>query len=292
MSSNVTHYLRLLRTYQWSKNLVIFAGLIFAGKLFVFEELFRVLIVFLLFSLMSSAVYIINDINDLEDDIKHPAKKNRPIASGKVQQKTAWIIAFLLIALSLLSSFFLEKTLTLLLFSYLVLNLLYSKYLKHVVILDVFCISAGFVLRIFAGTTVIHVVTSSWLIACTISLTLFLGFTKRRNEICFVEDDEILFRAVLEDYSKELLDKFILISSAITLVFYSLYTLDEKTIEHFHTDALMYTIPIVIFGLFRYLYLVYEKKEGGDPSLLLLEDKIILLTVVVWIATAVGVIYV
>jgi 4-hydroxybenzoate polyprenyltransferase len=287
----MTDIIRLMRPRQWTKNLVVFAGVAFAQRATNADDLLKAMGAFGVFCILSGVVYIVNDIIDREADRRHPIKCNRPIASGAVSVRTAETLAVMLAAAGILAAFSLSTPFAVVACSYLALMLSYSRWLKHVVILDVFSISAGFVLRAVAGAAVIGVEISSWLIVCTILLSLFLGMSKRRHELVVLETDAVSHRPILAEYSPELLDQMISVVTASTVIAYALYTLSPETVAKFHTHALSLTIPFVLYGIFRYLYLVHKRDLGGSPERVLLEDKPLLVAVAAWALCVAIVIY-
>lgn len=274
-----------MRPRQWSKNLLLFAGLLFAEKLGDVNRVWLNLLAFLSFCLISGAVYIYNDLRDVEEDRLHPRKRHRPIASGKLPVAVAvwWMLSIAFIGLVL--AFWVRPAFGGLAVLYLTLSLGYSLGAKHIVILDVFLIAAGFVLRALAGAVAIDVHISGWLLACTTLLSLFLGFCKRRHELVLLGEEAVNHRATLGEYNVALLDQFIAIVSSATIITYALYTIQSATAAQH--ENLKYTIPLVMYGIFRYLYLVYRKDLGGAPEQVLLEDRGIQLTILLWIAVAV-----
>ncbi len=275
-----------LRVKQWTKNLLIFAGILFSQNIFVPQMFLSVLCGFLVFCLLSGAVYILNDIADADRDRKHPVKCSRPIASGALSVKTA-VYAFIVIVVACLAaSFYLGPYFFAAAVTYLFLQVAYSFLLKHVVILDVFTIAAGFVLRVIAGAVVIEVEISSWLIICTILLSLFLGFSKRRHELASMENGAHEHRKVLEDYSVYLIDQMISVVTASTVICYALYTMADETIAKFGTSNLIFTVPFVLYGIFRYLYLIHKKGEGGNPENILVTDVPLIIDIVLWAVTS------
>ncbi len=283
--------LKTMRPKQWTKNLIIFAGLIFSLNLFKPPLFAKTFAAFVVFCLLSGAVYIINDIKDLERDKNHPLKSKRPLASGELTISSAIFALIFLIPGSLLISFMLNPNFGYIAVLYLILSTLYSFYFKHTVILDVLINSIGFVLRAVAGAVVIQVVISPWLFICTILLALFLGLGKRRHELVLLGDGALNHRKILEEYSPELLDQMIAVVTASTVMAYSLYTMAPETKEKLHTPYMNLTIPFVLYGIFRYLYLIHKREEGGDPSLVLLTDKPMLIDVILWMLTTVILIY-
>ncbi len=276
------HILKAMRPKQWTKNAFVFAALIFDRKLFDLTSLERTLMTFGLFCLLASSVYIINDIMDIDADRSHPVKKNRPIASGNLPVSLAIIIAILLLAVALAGSFLLNIATFLVFLIYFVLNLAYSKWLKHIAIIDVLVIAACFVLRVAAGVSVIQVERfSPWLYVVTTLFALYLGFGKRRAEISLlVPENTSTHRKVLEGYSLNFIDQLITIVSSTTIIAYSLYTFSAPNLPENHT--MMLTVPFVLYGIFRYLSLIQINKKGGEPEDLLLNDRPLQITIVLW----------
>jgi len=291
MDNTFVHILSSMRIQQWIKNFFIFAALIFSGNLFILKDFLLTTAGFILFSLLASGVYIFNDIIDIEHDRYHPLKSHRPLPSGKLSKSIALISSLVLILLSITVSFILKTQFAVILLIYLIINVWYSYHLKNVVILDVMTIAAGFVLRVVSGAVIIDVPTSEWLIICTILLSLFLGFSKRRHELLILENSANSHRSVLQDYSPYFLDQMIGIVTATTVMSYALYTISEETIHKFGTKNLIYTVPFVLYGIFRYLYLVHKKEKGGNPTKLMLTDIPLLLNVILWIIVAIIIIY-
>jgi 4-hydroxybenzoate polyprenyltransferase len=326
------YLLKAMRPRQWTKNLLVFAGVVFAQRVLDFGALGRATGAFVVFCLLSSLVYLINDLGDLESDRQHPTKRYRPLASGKlavpVAVAGAAVLGVLATVLTVVLTLWpgaiapaqdLHITLAplrftvvsspplppdsqygvlgnigggrllfpLVAFSYVGLNLAYTLRLKHVVIVDVFCIAGGFVLRAMAGAMVIPVPISSWLYLCTILLSLFLALGKRRQELMLLDAGASLHRRILREYSPQLLDQMITIVTSATLMAYSLYTFQGTTGNH----RLMVTIPFVLYGIFRYLYLIYMKMEGGSPEEVLLRDKHILSSVALCALTMLALLY-
>jgi 4-hydroxybenzoate polyprenyltransferase len=288
---NTLHLIKSFRPGQWTKNLFIFAGLIFSQNAFDIQMLGLTLAAFAVFCALSGSVYTINDLSDLHEDKKHPVKKHRPLASGKLGVHFATGALVILIPAALLAAWLLGRGFFIVSLSYLVLQALYSFYLKRVVILDVFSIAAGFVLRVVAGAVVIDVEISSWLIICTILLSLFLALSKRRHELETLEDEAPEHRKVLEDYSRGLLDQMISVVTASTVVCYALYTISGETVEKFGTKNLIFTVPFVLYGIFRYLYLVHKKGEGGNPENIIVSDIPLIINMILWVMTAAVILY-
>ena len=280
-----------LRPRQWVKNVVIFAALIFSQNLLYFPLILRASVAFVIFCLLSGAVYIFNDLMDLEQDRLHPVKRNRPIASGRITPQTASLSLLVLVAVAVGAAYRLGTPFLIAALSYLALFIFYTLKLKHVVILDLLAIAAGFVIRAVAGAVVISVDISHWLLLCTILLALFLGLAKRRHELILLADQASEHRKILAEYSPQLLDQMISVVTSSTVVTYALYTMSSETTEKFGTDNLVFTVPFVLYGIFRYLYLVHQKQEGGSPERLLFSDKYLLINVVAWVITVWLIIY-
>lgn len=280
-----------MRPRQWTKNLVIFAGLIFSQNFFSLPKFCLVFIAAIIFCLAASSIYLVNDIFDIDFDKRHPHKRHRPIASGNLSIDTALLIATTLFIWSALASFFLNRNFFFLLGIYVTIEILYSIYFKHTVILDIFCIAAGFFLRVMAGALVISVPISSWLLICTIFISLFLALAKRRSEMVFMEEGAKDYRRVLSEYSLPFIDQMITIVSASTVLSYVLYTSSAETIAKFHTRNLECSIPFVVYGIFRYLYLVYQKKEGSSPERVLFSDKPLLFNTILYFIVIMVIIY-
>ena len=280
--------LKTMRPRQWTKNAFLFAALVFDGKLFHLPDFLRTLAGFGLFCLISSAVYIFNDLLDIEADRQHPVKKNRPIASGKLRIPVAITagVTLSLLAIALGSLLAWQFVLTILFYFFMMLA--YSKWLKHVPILDVLILAAGFVLRVHAGTTLIVVERfSPWLYVLMTLLALYLGFGKRRAELALLANDATLHRKVLDGYTIPLLDQFITIVSGTTILAYSLYTFFRLPDNH----TLMLTIPFVIYAIFRYLYLIQVKRIGGEPEEILLSDRPFQISIFLWGLAVLAVFY-
>lgn len=289
--STVPALIEACRPRQWIKNLIVFAGVIFARHLADLHDLGTALGAFAIFCLLSSSTYLLNDSVDAEQDRLHPLKRHRPIPSGRLSVRAAAGTSALLALVSLSLAFRVNLGLGGISLAYFALNLLYSFALKHVVILDVLVIALGFVLRAAAGAAAIAVEISAWLLICTLLLALFLALSKRRHELVLLETDAGAHRQSLSEYSPYLLDQMISVVTASTVVCYSLYTLSEETIRKFGSNQMMYTIPFVIFGIFRYLYLIHQKGEGGNPEKIPVTDKPFIANLVAWLVTAGIVIY-
>jgi len=271
-----------LRPEQWTKNLFVFAGLLFGQQLHDPVAIGRAVAAFAIFCGLSGAVYLCNDVLDREADRAHPVKRHRPLASRALQPGPALLAAGLLAVGSLGGAFLISQGLGLLGMAYGVLLTLYSVGLKHLVILDVLTISAGFVLRAAAGAVAVNVPISEWLLVCTTLLALFLALSKRRHELTLLADEASGHRPILQEYSPYLLDQLIGVVTASTLVAYSFYAISPDTAARLGTNRLGLTIPFVLYGIFRYLYLVHLKRGGGSPSTLLLTDRPLLICVGLW----------
>ena len=282
--------IKTMRPRQWTKNGFIFFALIFDKQLFLLDPFLRTLAGFFLFCLISSAVYLFNDIADVEADRNHPEKKFRPIASGQLPVNVAWAAALLLTVIAIPLGYLLSPTFTLILMTYLVLNLLYSRWLKHVPILDVLIIAFGFVLRVAAGVALITVERfSPWLYMITLLFSLYIGLGKRRAEINLLSQGAVAHRKVLEGYTLPLLDQYITIVSGMTIIAYSLYTFSAVNLPENHT--MMLTIPFVIYGIFRYLQLIQTGHAAGSPDEVALKDRPLQITVVLWVLAVIAVFY-
>ncbi len=273
-----------IRPAQWIKNSIVFAAVIFAQEYHDLDKLLQASIAFACFCLVSSSVYLLNDVIDVPRDTKHPTKKNRPIASGRVPAGVALAVSVVFAASSVAAGYFLLPPVFLLtLLAYVVLNIGYSFKLKHVVILDVMSIAAGFVLRAVAGALAVSVPISSWLLICTTLLALFLGFGKRRHELVLLGDKADGHRNILTEYSPYFLDQMIGVVTASTVVAYCFYTLSPEVQDKLGSDKLVLTVPFVLYGVFRYLYLIHQRQVGGNPTRVMLTDLPILITVVLWL---------
>ncbi|MBI3902764.1 MAG: decaprenyl-phosphate phosphoribosyltransferase [Nitrosomonadales bacterium] len=279
--------LRLMRPHQWVKNAFVFTGLLFGHAWHDANLVSSALMACAAFCLVSSAVYVFNDIVDVEQDKLHPKKSQRPLAAGKVSLPAAVVLAALLGVTGLVLGKFASNVVAVILLAYASMNVAYTLRLKHVVILDVFIIATGFMLRILAGTLGIGIQPSQWLLLCGLMVTLFLGFTKRRAEIIALNEDKAAHRKVLEHYSPVLLDKMIGVTAAGLIMSYSLYTMNADTIRIHGTPNLIYTVPFVMYGVFRYIYLLHHQNRGGDTAHDLVRDPHLLIVVGVWLVTTV-----
>jgi len=279
--------IKLLRPHQYIKNGFVLLGPLFSHQ-WSSQTLTEAALAFFAFCCMASAVYILNDIMDVDADREHPIKCNRPLPSGQISLSIAKTLLIGMLCASLVLSLAVSLWSTLFVSIYFVMNILYSWRLKHVVILDVFIISTGFMLRILAGTVGLGIAPSVWLLLCGLMVTLFLGFSKRRAELLMLENSggsSNLTRKVLDDYSPALLEQFISVTAACTILSFGLYTVSPQTIALHGTDNLIYTLPFVIYGIFRYLFLLHHKAKGNDTAKDLLTDWHLLLTVFAWIVT-------
>jgi len=280
-----------LRPSQWTKNLLVFAPLVFAVKLFDLPSVLRATGGCAVFCALSSVVYLINDVMECEGDRLHPLKCRRPIAAGDVSVTLAIGAAATLAAADGVAAFLLDWRFGAVAAIYLVLQTWYSASLKHIVILDALTLAIGFVLRAIAGAVVINVVISHWLFVCTILGALFIALAKRRHELVLLADGAASHRPILDEYSPYLLDQMIAVVTASTLIAYTFYTISPETEQKFGTAWLGLTIPFAIYGIFRYLYLVHQREEGGSPSDLLLNDRPLLACVTLWVIAVVLIIY-
>lgn len=285
------HLLFSLRPGQWTKNLVIFAGVLFGRRLFDADAVLAAVAAFVVFCILSGVVYLVNDVADRETDRLHPLKAHRPIASGALPVRVALASAVALGAIALLAAYRLGWPFTIVAAAYLALQIAYSGPLKHIVIIDVLTIAIGFVLRAVAGAVAVHVEISHWLLVCTILLALFIALAKRRHEIVLLAAGASGHRPILGEYSAYLLDQMIGVVTASTLVAYVFYTISPETVQKFGTQWLGLTIPFPIYGIFRYLYLVHQREGGGSPADLLLTDRPLLACVALWALAVALIIY-
>ncbi len=279
-----------LRPRQWVKNLFVFAGVIFSQQLFT-PLAWRALAAFAIFCGLSGAIYLLNDVADAEKDRLHPTKRQRPVASGALPRGGALAIGVGLLAASLVAAFALSWRFGLVALGYGVLLTAYSVALKHLVILDVLTVAVGFVLRAVAGAVAIDVEISGWLLICTVLIALFLALGKRRHEYLTLHGQAAAHRPVLAEYSEGFLDQMIAVVTASTVTAYALYTMSPETVAKFHTRLLPLTLPFVLYGIFRYLYLLYRRQLGGNPSDLFLTDRALLANTVLWMITLLLLIY-
>jgi 4-hydroxybenzoate polyprenyltransferase len=280
-----------LRPHQWTKNLVVFAALALSKHLFDFELVVRAAVAFAVFCGLSGTIYLINDVLDVERDRLHPKKKLRPVASRALGERQAASVAIVLGVACLVAAVALGLPFATWAVGFLGLNLLYSFTLKHIVIVDVLTLSLGFVVRAVAGGVAIGVPVSDWLLVCTILLALFMALAKRRHELTSLNENASEHRQILAEYSPYLLDQMISVVTASCVTAYAFYTLAQETREKFQTDLLSLTIPFVLYGIFRYLYLVHRKDQGGSPSEVLVTDRPLLLAVGLWAVAIVVIVY-
>jgi 4-hydroxybenzoate polyprenyltransferase len=272
--------IRALRPVQWSKNLLVFAALLFSLNVFDFAKFAQAVGAFIIFCAVSSAIYLLNDVRDRDTDAHHPVKRSRPIAAGQVSPRTALVISAALGMGGIAAAYLIDPELTLVVAAYLALMIAYSYGFKRVVLLDVIMISIGFVLRAAAGAVAIDVPISPWLYICSMLLALMLGFGKRRHELLMLRDSASQHRANLDAYSVPLLDQIIAVTSSSAVVAYSVYTFTSPALPQNH--AMMLTIPIVLYAIFRYLFLIYKEHLGGSPELLLMHDRPMQLSILLW----------
>ena len=281
--NQVSNLVRLMRPRQWVKSSFVFTGILFANAWRQPLLAQKVLIAAVAFSLTASGVYIINDLLDRSTDLQHPKKKLRPLASGVISNASAVsLLAVLWIVALVLALFVSAKVLTIISI-YALINVAYSLGLKHVVILDVFIIASGFMLRILAGTIGVGIPPSEWLLLCGLMMALFLGFAKRRAELYALTDDGPTHRRVLSNYQAVLLDKMIVVTATCVILTYSLYTMSPATIQAHHTERLIYTVPFVIYGIFRYIYSLHRQSAGSDPALQIFRDPHLLAAIGGWL---------
>jgi 4-hydroxybenzoate polyprenyltransferase len=289
----IVNLVKLSRPKQWVKNFFVFAPLIFSKHIFDVTFLLTSIAAFAIFCLSSSSVYVLNDIMDADSDRSHPKKKYRPIASGEISVKTAIIFLLILLIIVGAACSFMKQIFVFVIALYIVTNFLYSWKVKSIVLLDVFFISFGFMLRVLGGAAAISVSVSSWMVLTTIFISLFLAISKRRAELSQVinQDNIEKQRKVLKDYSVEFADQLNTIAAAGTIISYALYTVSERTVATFGTEKLIYTTPFVIYGIFRYMYLMHRKNLGESPTSIVTKDIPIMLNVLIWFFACVTIIY-
>jgi 4-hydroxybenzoate polyprenyltransferase len=288
----ILNYLKLVRVPQWVKNFFVFVPLLFSQHLFDVDYFNTTLFAFIVFCLASSLIYVINDIIDIEADKAHPTKKNRPLPSGLISKRSALIVAAVLTAVIVILLPQFNKEFIYFVTVFVLLNLLYSFWFKHIVILDVFSIAAGFSIRVLAGAVVISVPISSWLILTTMFISLFLGVMKRHSELILVaENENAPSRKVLSQYSLNFADQMATVAAAGVIICYALYTVSERTVSAFGTENLIYTTPFVVYGIFRFMYLEYISNKGDNTTKIVFTDLQIILTVLIYTITTVLIIY-
>ena len=280
-----------LRPTQWIKNIFLFVPLIFGKKLFVFPNNLKSVVAFFIFSLAAGVVYLMNDLLDFKKDSQHPTKCLRPIAAGKVSIRQAQGAAFILSVLSIVSSFMLNIYFGWVIISYLIFNFIYTKFLKEIVIIDMFALAGFFLLRLMGGCVIVEVTMSHWVIFMTFLLAFFLGFNKRRQELILLGEEAISYRSVLRRYNIHYIDKTVAIVTTLMVISYIIYTIDPRTVMAFGTRRLIYSVPFVCCGIFRYLYLIHKLNKDGDPTHMLLSDTIMKVNLVAWVIGCIVVIY-
>jgi 4-hydroxybenzoate polyprenyltransferase len=280
--NTINNLIRLMRPRQWVKNCFVFMGIVFANAWHDRQMLKHVLMAAVAFSLVASGVYIFNDLLDREQDANHPQKKRRPLAARSVSSASAVALMVFLWTLGFILAYLVSLPVLLIVSAYVLINFGYSLGLKHVVLLDVFILASGFLLRILAGTTGVGIAPSPWLLLCGLMVALFLGFAKRRAELYASSEGSMGERKVLASYQPVFLDKLIVITSTCVILTYSLYTMSEKTIKVHNTESLIYTVPFVMYAIFRYIYSLHNQSMGSDPALEIFRDYHILASIVGW----------
>lgn len=290
---SLTGLIRLMRPRQWTKNAIVYAGIVFDGQLFVLDSFLRVTATFILLCLAASTIYIVNDIADIERDRQHPRKKLRPLPSGQVSVPLARITAVLLLVVTIAGSLLLSSWLAVFVILYLVIHIAYSFVLKHIVLVDVFAITVGYVLRVAAGVVVVGVANfSPWLYVSTAFLALFLAIGKRRQEYLQLGEERAkIARPIFENYNLPLLDDMLRLVMTGILITYTLYTIETRTAQIGGTNLALLTVPFVLYGIFRYLYLMHVKGEGSAPDEVLLRDRPLLLSILLWGLTFIVILY-
>ena len=283
--------LKLMRPRQWVKSGFVLIGVLFAHAWHDAGTVRSVLLAAAAFSLVASGVYVFNDLMDRAQDAAHPRKRERALAAGRVSTGAAVVLLIMLLAAGFVLGYLSSPVVLYILLAYVVINLGYSLGLKHVVLLDVFLIAGGFMLRLLAGTLGVGIAPSQWLLLCGLMLSLFLGFAKRRAELYAAAGGTAGARKVLENYQPVLLDKLIVVTASGAIITYSLYTTSEKTVQTHRTEALIYTVPFVMYGVFRYIYLLHNQRAGTDPAQEIFRDPHILLSIAGWLALTVWLIY-
>ncbi|OGW37557.1 MAG: prenyltransferase [Nitrospirae bacterium RBG_13_39_12] len=286
------NYILLIRPHQYIKNLFIFLPLFFSLKMTDFNLLLKTMMAFIAFSLVASSVYIFNDYHDIEEDRKHPTKKNRPLASGKVSKQFAKILMIILLIFGLAISYLLKSTVFYLILSYFILNLLYTLKLKHIVIIDTFIIATGFVIRIFVGSQTGNIWLSMWIIIMTFLLALFIALAKRRDDVLIYLETGDKTRKIIDGYNLEFLNTSMVIMASVVIVSYIMYTISSDVVSRMHSENLYLTVVFVILGLLRYMHITIVEKKSGSPTEMLLRDRFLQLSILGWIATFILLIYV
>jgi len=280
-----------MRPGQWVKNSVVLAALVFSQRLLVPRDIVKSLGAFVIFCIVSGAAYLFNDVCDAESDRHHESKRLRPVASGALPVQTAVLTACVLVLVAVAGSAFLGRDFVALVVVYIAMSAAYSLGLKRIVIIDVMIVAVGFMLRAIAGGAALDVEISPWLVICTIFLALFLALGKRRHELVFMRQDAGAHRSVLAEYNPPLLDQMIAIVTTSTVIVYVLYTTSPSVQERLGTTRLFITIPFVVYGIFRYLYLVHTQEQGGSPSRVLFSDVPLVMDVLLWFAAVCTVLY-
>jgi len=284
---------RSLRPHQWAKNILLFSGLFFSLSIFNFPLLVKTVIGFISFVMASSSIYLLNDLMDYRKDRLHPVKKHRPIAAGKISKTEALLISVLLFALSvILGWYYINYFFIIIIITYCVTNITYTLFLKRIMIVDVIIVSVGFLLRIVAGNVVIEIKPSMWIVLCTFLLAMIFSLGKRRIELGQLLDHPEHHRKTLGEYKLPFIDNLLNIVIAAAIVTYALYTMSEETVKRFNTEWLINTTPVVVYALFRYLYLIQHKNRGDDPTILLFTDKHLVISGIVWIILLIAIIYI
>ena len=287
----ITQLFKLARPQQWVKNGILLVALVFAGELNVAAKTEVALIATAIFCLLSSAAYTVNDLLDAENDRRHPQKKDRPIASGKVSATQAMSMAIVLWIAGMTGAWFVSFNFFIVSGVFVIFNVLYSAWLKNVVIIDVMSVALSFVIRAYAGAVAISAPASKWFVINTLLLALFLAFGKRRHELLLLEEGATTHRQILSKYSPYLLDQMIGVTTASVVVMYMLYTFSPEVTQKLGTENLYLTIPFVVYGIFRYLYLIHKEEKGGSPTRVLITDIPIMVTVLLWLLTSVLILY-
>ena len=281
-----------MRPKQWSKNLLLFVGIVFSQNILQIPLLLKSLAAFGIFCIISGSIYLVNDIADIKNDRVHPLKSKRPLASGRLKVWVAVVAVIILIIMVIPLSSYLDFQFSLVALLYFMMMLAYSIVLKHIVILDVLVVSLGFILRAIAGASVIDVKISSWLLICTTFLALFLTLSKRRHELVLLGENSGNHRKSLTEYNPYLLDQMIAAVTASAIISYALYTTSQETVSKFGTRNLIFTLPFVIYGIFRYLYLVHQKNMGGSPELIFIQDRSMIINILLYCIVIIIVLYI
>ena len=283
MQSSLVQLIVLMRPHQYVKNLFIFLPLFFAGEITDISLDLRALVAFIAFSICASAVYILNDLRDVEADRQHPRKMHRPLASGAVSTRSAVILMLVLVIAGFILMETLSREAAEILAAYVVMNIAYSFYLKHVAILDIMVIAIGFVLRLSIGSTVNHVPLSMWIVIMTFLLALFLALAKRRDDILIYEETGKAMRKVVDGYSLQFVDIAMSIMASVVVVAYILYTTSAEVMTRLHSENLYLTVLFVIMGILRYMQIVFVQKDSGSPTRIVLKDRFMHLVILGWL---------